>query len=175
MKIPTRTKMKNKTTKRAPAGTLPKLPAAMPKTKPKGCTMTPSEMEHLYTLSRVKAGMSPREFAKRRWPHSPGWKKECSIGAGPGSAGKFLTKKKGGAMNVTAGAALGKLVKKGWVKKGPSDARANVFTVTYRGAELYKKELAIYKAKKGSSPPAPKKKTPPKKAGSGRRGMIKTS
>ena len=147
-KQPPKLKKKKKITPDTPRRPIP-LPAPprnMPVAKPAKATLTPKQMRQLHVLAKLKGGMSPHVFAKRMWPDSPGWKKECVIGAGPKSVGKFLTKKKGGAMNITAGAALGKLRKAGYVvRESASRNDTGIFKLSTLGNTTYRADLEVYR------------------------------
>ena len=126
--------------------------------------LTPAQAAALYHLSGFRMGATPSEFAKRAYANSDGWNKECKTGTGP--KGKDVVLVKGGAMNITAGAALAKLLKLGLVnRKKEAGKRAWVYTVSQAGRRAYESDIVLLNSPPAKKPVAKKvvKKGPAKK------------
>jgi hypothetical protein len=76
--------------------------------------ITESERNALTILANEGRGCTPKEFAKRMWPDSPGWQRHSKCGYGS---------HRGGGMYQTAGAYLAKLRKLKLVERGWDDSR----------------------------------------------------
>lgn len=97
--------------------------------KPKAWTPSDTQRKGLDIVNAAgKAGIAPSEFAKKMWPTSDGWKKESKCGSGH--------KTKGGAMNITAGAFLGKMARSGAVKViSKPGAKPKLYAITAIGTK----------------------------------------
>lgn len=96
--------------------------------KADGVSMTLAQCRQCLIL-QVNPGISPAEFAKKAWPDAPGWKAKIRTGTGPKGD---PVEKVGGAMNVAAGAALGKLKGSGWADF-EMDGRTKRYSLTKTG------------------------------------------
>lgn len=95
-----------------------------------GAPMTLTQVHQALVL-RAGSGLSPKVFAKKVWPKAPGWNGMINTGNGPH---KKPTKRKGGAMNIAGGAALGKLYRAGWATfKIDEDGRTKLYRLTAAG------------------------------------------
>lgn len=139
---------KKKPTPKKPAskakhpGRLPKCPDELTSKTPKGATLTPRQMPLVAVLSTRKNGFTPAEFAEVAYADSPGWENDCRTGTGPNGKDVYLVK--GGAMNITAGAALSRLVKDGAAYL-VMEGRQKRYHLTQDGYDRYKQSLPVYK------------------------------
>lgn len=74
---------------------------------------------------------TPRNFAKRMWPDSPGWRRSCNVGTGAA---------RGVAMWRSGGAYLGKLARKGWTKQISHFPDPNRSAITQVGLQIWRAE-----------------------------------
>lgn len=58
-------------------------------------------------IIRDHGPIRPREFARKMWPDSEGWRRSSRAG--------LYGSSRGGGMNLAAGGYLGKLARKGWI------------------------------------------------------------
>ncbi len=91
--------------------------------------LTPQQRKALKILQE-HGPLTPRRFAKLMWPDSPGWDVMTNCGQ--------YGVTRGGCMNLSAGAYLGKLRKKGLVQTPAKPHSQNVFTITPLGRQELK-------------------------------------
>ena len=142
-----------------PRGTLSPKPKFLgkkirPEAKALDTKLTPAQAAALYHLSTFSRGATPAKFAKKAYAKSAGWQSECRTGSGPHGEDVYLVK--GGAMNITAGAALAKLFKAGYANR-TKDGRAWSYTVSVAGRRAYLADIAKFNAKTPAPKPAKKK------------------
>lgn len=95
-------------------------------------TATASQLRAL-TILAAHGPLRPREFAQSMWPRSPGWKSSARCGA-HGSH-------RGGGMYLAAGGFLGKLAKRGWVRRDYRFMHGSAIDDGYRLTDLGRQVL----------------------------------
>lgn len=110
--------------------------------KAKDATMTLAQVHQCLVL-QANPDISPAEFARKAWPDAEGWKKKIRTGTGPHS--DKVVEREGGAMNVAAGAALGKLKGLGWATFVlDENGRTKRYSLTKTGEKALEKSRKAY-------------------------------
>jgi hypothetical protein len=105
--------------------------------------LTEAQTRQLIILG-ANPDITPAEFARKAWPEAEGWKKICRAGAGRNHKDEYH-EVEGGAMNITAGAALGKLFRAGLAEYIiPAGKRGRYYKITMDGEKALARSRKLY-------------------------------